>query len=339
MPPVVSSISPAQGPVSGGTAVVITGTGLTGATTVRFGFASASFTVVSSTRINAVAPPGSSGSVPVWVTSPTGSSNVSVYFTYTVASVPAVTGLSPSGGPASGGTVVTVTGSSFLGATQVRFGAVDAASFEVVSGSVITAVSPPGVAGSVPVRVTTPAGTSAASPQSYFFYAAVPVLTALAPGVGGTGGGESVVLTGSGLSQASEVRFGAVSAGFSVVSDTELVAQAPPGTGQVQVSVVTPGGVSNPLAYAYVSGPVLSGLSPSGGPAASVTVVTLTGSGLAGTTGVTADGVPVAFTVLSDTQVIATIGAGPVGGVAVRVTTAGGTSGAVVFQRLAAPEI
>ncbi|MFB8774877.1 IPT/TIG domain-containing protein [Streptomyces broussonetiae] len=339
MPPVVSSISPEQGPVSGGTPVVITGTGLTGATTVRFGFASASFSVVSSTRINAVAPPGSSGSVPVWVTSPSGSSNVSVYFTYTASSAPVVTGLSPSGGSTSGGTVVTVTGSSFLGATQVRFGSVDAASFSVVSGSVITAVSPPGVAGSVPVRVTTPAGTSAAAPQSYFFYAPAPVLTALAPSTGGTAGGNSVVVTGSGLFPASEVRFGALSAGFSVVSDTELVAQAPPGSGQVQVTVTTPGGTSNPLAYAYVGAPTLSGLSPSSGPAAGITVVTLTGSGLAGTADVTADGVPVAFTVLSDTQVTAMIPAGPVGGVAIRVTTAGGTSGAVLFQRLAAPEI
>ncbi|MES4892199.1 IPT/TIG domain-containing protein [Streptomyces sp. NPDC096012] len=66
MPPVVSSVSPAQGPVSGGTTVVITGTGLTGATAVRFGSANAaSYTVNSADQITAVTPAGSTGPVPV----------------------------------------------------------------------------------------------------------------------------------------------------------------------------------------------------------------------------------------------------------------------------------
>ncbi|MEU3657703.1 IPT/TIG domain-containing protein, partial [Streptomyces sp. NPDC032161] len=113
MPPVVSFVNPAQRPVSGGTTVVITGTGLTGATAVRFGAANAvSFTVTSATQITAVTPAGSAGPVAVTVTSPSGTSNATVTVTYTAVSLPTVTGLSPSSGstseaaPASGAAFV-----------------------------------------------------------------------------------------------------------------------------------------------------------------------------------------------------------------------------------------
>ncbi|MGW2181831.1 IPT/TIG domain-containing protein [Streptomyces sp. NPDC001732] len=340
MPPVVSFISPAQGPVSGGTTVVITGTGLTGATAVRFGAAGAvSYTVVSATQITAVTPAGSTGPVLVTVTTPGGTSNATVTFTYVLAPLPAVTGLSPSGGPTGGGTTVTVTGTGFSGATQVRFGSVSALSFSVVSPSQITALSPPGPAGAVPVTVTTPAGTSAAAPASYFFYVPAPVLTALSPGAGPAAGGNTVELTGQNLSNATAVRFGVLPAVFNSVSATGISAVAPAGAGVVAVTVTTPGGTSNSLAYAYAGAPVLSSVFPSSGPASGITVVTLTGTGLATATDVEAAGVPVGFTVLSDTELTAAIPPGAAGDVPVQVTTAGGTSGAVIFHRVAAPEI
>ena len=73
--PVVTSISPVQGPTVGGTTVTITGSGFTAATAVDFGATPAlSFTVVSATAVTAVAPPGASGLVDVTVTSATGTS-------------------------------------------------------------------------------------------------------------------------------------------------------------------------------------------------------------------------------------------------------------------------
>jgi hypothetical protein len=61
-PPAITSIAPATGPVAGGQTVTITGTNLTGATTVKFGTAlAASFTVVSSTKITAVTPAHAAG--------------------------------------------------------------------------------------------------------------------------------------------------------------------------------------------------------------------------------------------------------------------------------------
>ncbi len=72
-PPVVSSLTPADGPTAGGRVVVIAGSGFTDASAVRFGFTpAASFTVDSAERITAVSPAGSAGSVHVRVTTPVG---------------------------------------------------------------------------------------------------------------------------------------------------------------------------------------------------------------------------------------------------------------------------
>jgi len=56
---------------------------------------------------------------------------------------PHIISLDPNTGPAVGGTTVVITGRNFTGATAVRFGTVDAASFTVDNDTRITAVSPP----------------------------------------------------------------------------------------------------------------------------------------------------------------------------------------------------
>lgn len=72
--PVITSISPASGPVSGGTAVTIHGTGFAGATAVAFGSAPATaISVQSATVIVAISPAGS-GTVTISVTTPGGTS-------------------------------------------------------------------------------------------------------------------------------------------------------------------------------------------------------------------------------------------------------------------------
>ena len=82
---------------------------------------------------------------------------------------PTITAISPSSGPASGGTTVTITGSNLTGATAVDFGANGATNVTVVSSSQITATSSPG-SGTVDVTVTTPGGTSATSAADQFTY-------------------------------------------------------------------------------------------------------------------------------------------------------------------------
>ena len=96
-------------------------------------------------------------------------------------------GVFPDQGPYSGGTVVTLIGHHFTGATDVRFGPRPAASFTVLDDATIMAVAPSGN-GAVPVTVTTPGGTARIG---YFFYLRWPSLQAIAPAAGPIGGATS----------------------------------------------------------------------------------------------------------------------------------------------------
>jgi IPT/TIG domain len=84
---------------------------------------------------------------------------------------PAITSISPSSGPAAGGTAVTIQGTGFTGATAVLFGGAAATGVSVEGDTVIVATSPPGT-GAVNVGVTTPSGTSPIVSASQFSYSA-----------------------------------------------------------------------------------------------------------------------------------------------------------------------
>lgn len=83
---------------------------------------------------------------------------------------PAVTGVSPPEGATTGGTIVTITGSSFAGATSVQFGSTAASNVVVINPGTIQATSPAGGAGTVDVTVTTPSGTTPATSADHFTY-------------------------------------------------------------------------------------------------------------------------------------------------------------------------
>ena len=85
----VTGVSPSTGSVEGGTAVVLTGTAFTGATSVSFGgTAATSFTVVNETTIQATAPAHASGGVSVEVSAAAGSSTPNSLFRYLANSAP-----------------------------------------------------------------------------------------------------------------------------------------------------------------------------------------------------------------------------------------------------------
>jgi parallel beta-helix repeat protein len=172
-PPVVSGVSPSSGPTAGGTSVTISGSHFTGATAVYFGATAAtSFMVNSDGSITATSPAGSMGTVDVTVVTAGGTSATSSsdHFTYVPAARPVIVGISPTSGPRSGGTSVTIGGYNLTGATAVYFGGVAATSFTVNPDGTITAVSPAGVLGTVDVTVVTAAGTSATNPGDQFTY-------------------------------------------------------------------------------------------------------------------------------------------------------------------------
>lgn len=160
-------ISPTSGPV--GTMITLTGTNLTGATSVTVGgVAATNVTVVSATSVTANVPTSlTPGMYDVSIATPNGSATLSAAFEVVAATAPTLTALNPtSGGP---GTTVVITGTGFTGATAVTFGGTNAAAFTVNSDTQITAVAPTGMtAGEIDVVVTTPAGSSATSAASKF---------------------------------------------------------------------------------------------------------------------------------------------------------------------------
>ena len=161
-PPTISSVSPATGSTAGGTAITITGTSLTGATSVTVGgVAATSVVVVSSTSVTAVTPAGTVGAKSVAVMTPNGTATATNAFTYFAP--PTISSVSPANGSTAGGTAITITGTSLTGATSVTVGGVAATSVVVVSSTSITAVTPAGTVGAKSVAVTTPSGTATAT--------------------------------------------------------------------------------------------------------------------------------------------------------------------------------
>jgi PKD repeat protein len=166
--PVISSISPASGPLNGNTPVTITGSGFTHAMAVIFGNTPAYPTSLSDTVIKVASPSGTTaGPVLVYVR---GNMPDSTTGTFTYASIPAISSISPTNGITAGGTPVVLTGSGFTGATAVEFGTVPALSFVVNSDTSIDAISPANTTGTVDIAVTTAGGTSPASSADLFTY-------------------------------------------------------------------------------------------------------------------------------------------------------------------------
>jgi hypothetical protein len=82
--PVVSAVSPRQGPVGGGNWVVVTGQGFAGLSAITFGASSTvNFSVESPVRLKVRAPAHGAGTVDIVVTGRAGRSNISTLDRYT----------------------------------------------------------------------------------------------------------------------------------------------------------------------------------------------------------------------------------------------------------------
>ncbi|WP_438318790.1 IPT/TIG domain-containing protein (plasmid) [Streptomyces sp. HUAS TT3] len=238
------------------------------------------------------------------------------------------TSVIPDQGSTAGGTTVTITGHHLANATSVRFGTASA----VVTANTDTSltVTAPAGSGAVPVSVTTPGGTGT---LGTFYYRPVPALTSTSPAAGPVAGSDQeITITGRNLAGAIDVYFGPRRAVIQKVSDTQLAVRTPAGVGTpvsggVAITVITPGGRAEGLLYTYLSTPTVTGVSPSTGPTAGGTQVTITGTGLAAADEVTFNGAPAAFTTVSDTTLIATSPpSGQEGTLDITVTTPGGTT-------------
>jgi hypothetical protein len=150
--PTITSFTPTTGIT--GTSVVISGTGFTGVTGVNIGNVAAGFTYISSVQINATVG-GSATTGPVTVTTPNGTASGPSNFVV-IPGAPTITSFTPTSGVV--GTVFSITGTNFTGATSVKVNTTESL-FVVNSATQITANVPTGSTTGT-VKVTTPGGTA-----------------------------------------------------------------------------------------------------------------------------------------------------------------------------------
>ena len=162
--PTIASLAPATA-VAGSEAFTLTvnGTGFVNGSVVLFNGAALPTALVSPTQLTATVPASAvatAGTVAVRVDNPAPGGGLSTTATFTVAvPAPTIAGFTPAtGGP---GTIVTITGTNFTGATGVSIGSFNITTYTVVSATTITLVIPSGT-GTVNglLTVITPSGTA-----------------------------------------------------------------------------------------------------------------------------------------------------------------------------------
>ena len=239
--PTVSAFGPSSGPA--GQRVVIDGTYLAGATSLRFNGTPATFSVVWDTKLVATVPAGAT-SGPIEVTTGDGTADSAGNFTVTSppAPPPTITSFSPTSGSA--GTSVKIKGTNFTTATGVSFHGTPAQSFTINSDSKLFAVVAAGTTSGT-ITVTGPGGT-ATSPGSF-----------TVGGGGGGGGvtiasfsptsgkvGTKITIKGSGFKNTKSVSINGTKTSFSVKSDTSISATVQKGTTSGPIKVTGPNGTA-----------------------------------------------------------------------------------------------
>jgi len=312
----VSSTSVSNGPSTGGTSVVITGSGFFQVSSVQFNSTEvATFTVNSLTQITITTASKtiSDGELgDVIVTSPYTSGTLTNAWTYWP--VMNVVSLDVSNGPTTGGTTIVITGSGFYAVTDVRFNNISAASYTVDSPTQITAVTGIGALNGTGNVVVDSIYTSATGVSLWTYYPPMSVST-LSVSNGPRAGGTTVVITGSGFFSVSGITFNGVAvASYTVDSLTQITVVTGPkvsSNGDVGNVVVTSAYTSatKTNAWTYYPPMSVSSLDVSNGITTGGTTVVITGAGFYSLTGITFIGAAVAsFTVDSLTQITVTTG-------------------------------
>ncbi|MBI4859014.1 MAG: IPT/TIG domain-containing protein, partial [Candidatus Riflebacteria bacterium] len=312
-PPTIATITPNNGPIEGQTPVTIDGTYFMGSVTVTIGGAAATdVVVVSSTRVTCKTPSsGSTGAKDVVVTSSThGSVTLAGGFTYTPNPVPVIYSIVPSSGPQTGGTTLTIDGLHFKGTVTVEVGGKQALGVTVTNTNTrITCTTP---SSSQPRTVDVVVNSSTHGRTTYvggFTYNPPPTITAINPNNGPQEGGTVIVISGTGFGGSVSVTVGSNPTTSVTVTGTNTItcvtpASATSGAKDVKVTSTTHGVVTAVNGFTYNPPPTITSVTPTNGPLAGGTALTIMGTAFAGSISVTIGGNPTsAVTVTGTTKI------------------------------------
>ena len=365
-PPIMATINPSSGSVTGGDLITITGQNLGSVTSVQVGGQDIFWDDLEKSPIGE------------WITfrapysSKVGSADVTLlstvnvtepdFYTYTASSITSVT---PALGTFRGGTKVAIKGVGFGpmewgdGSLIVKFNGVVATGVKRVSPTQITATTPVGTIGDATVEVSfgydqrrngSYSANVITAPKGFLYTPEVlaPKVDSINPDRGIITGGTQVTVSGRYLrgsdGQPAKFNFGGALATNVVVSQDGLSAtMTTPARPAGAVSLIATNVDSSSTtadAYTYANAPTVSSLSPATGVIQGGTLVTINGTNF-GTTGIPSvkfgDTVGLCVKLVSSTQITAVTRSNISGAVDVEVTptTGGGTAtkaGAYTYQ-------
>lgn len=344
-PPAITSISPIEGDQGTTFNITLNGTNLTSVNDVRFGAGIAvnNFTAVNSNQITA--------SITIVSDASLGTRNVSVYTpggvfalpnSFTVKqALPALISVSPDQDKQGATVNVTITGTNLITTSTLQFGSgIAVNSFSALSSNQLAVnitLAADAAVGTRDVSVTT-AGGSFTLPSSFTVKPAAPIITSVSPNQGNQEKTLDVIIEGTNLIGASEVKLGTgiIVNNFTALNSNQLTTNislaADAAVGTRDCSVTTPGGsyiLPNSFTVKQAL-PFISSINPVHGSQGATLNVTITGMNFDGVREVRfgADIAVHNFNVLNSKQLIASLTIVPSAALGTRevsVTTPGGS--------------
>lgn len=278
----IESISPTEGPVSGGTVVYVAGKNIDKNVKVYVGSKEVSVDkYYSNTSIRIVTPTHNVGeSIDITLENPDGTrSTLAKAFTYIApppAKPPVVTSINQTQGYLPGGDIIYVVGENFVSGLKVKVGSENASVLNVYSANQIRIQIPAGVSlGAVDLVVTNADGQSGTLPNAYTYIETpkppAPTVTTISPNTGSKVGGDIVYIDGNNFVNGAKVTFNGINVpvlNYYGTSRIRIQVPASPTIGAVDVTVTNPDGQSVTISQGYnytVSLPTITGLSPNNG--------------------------------------------------------------------------
>lgn len=302
--PVIQSVTPNKGPVSGGLFLSIKGMNFMPGADVRFvgdavggnqGLPLENVRIVSETEIKATAPAavdGQQGYVDILVTNPDGGAGrLEAAFLYRATNTnPSIATITPNRGPVTGGTDITITGKDFAPDALVVIGGNFATDVRFVDNTTLTARTPAGQEGPADVQVINAQdGGFAVKPGGFTYMVprSSPKITKVTPNRGSSEGGTPVTITGSDFREGLSVIIGGIEVNpgdVNLISPTEIRIITPRAKnyGKKDVTVVNQDGGAFTLkeGFEYVPPatlPSLAGVEPAEGSIFGGTLTRITG--------------------------------------------------------------
>lgn len=325
--PVITDISPASYPTSGGTTLTLTGInfGQVNRVVKVGGQQITQFSSASHTQIICTLPPGQGSSVPVQV-SVDGRLSAASSIAY---QPPVLDAITPASGPTAGGTRLTLTGSNFGVSPSVSIGGRNAPLAVAATHTMLQVDLPAGEGADQAVVVTAGDQSSAALDFDY----QAPAITGISAASFPTGGGTVITLTGSNFGLEKTLRIsGQAATILPGSSHTQVLFTLPAGQGTNIPLTLTAGEQTSPAAFFNYDAPSITSISPGNGPTAGNIPITIRGQNFGLAPVVSIGGKSAPGVAISHTSITCTLPAGSGRDQPVVVTAAGQVSNTSLFD-------